>query len=431
MTRFHKLLGVLSACVALSSACLGGGVADWNQWRGPKRDGVCTETGLLKQWPEDGPKLLWKLNGLGTGYSTVAIAGGKLLTMGDRRQESGGKAQFVIAYDLASRKELWAARVGPPHSDGPRCTPTIDGELTYAVGTSGDLACLETATGKERWRKSFESDFGGRMSTMWKFSESPLVDGDKLLCTPGAENAMVVALNKATGETLWKCAVPNLGTKGRPGAAYASIVVAETDGIRQYVQLVGQGLIGVRASDGKLLWSYNRIANGTANIPTPVVRGNHVFCTTSYGTGAALLELSRDGDGVKAKEVYFLPPAVFENIHGGVVLVGDHIYGAKGHKYNHEPICIEFLTGKVAWKAPKPLGRLSCATLYADGHLYMRYEDGVMVLVEGTPAAYRLKSTWKPESGGRGFAWAHPVIHDGKLYLRHGDELACYDVKAR
>ena len=420
-----------AACVATLLCSLAhAGAADWPQWRGPKRDGICQETGLLKQWPTGGPRRLWKIDNVGMGYSTVSIAGGKLFTMGDRGGRRSG-AQFVLAYDLATHQERWAAKVGRTHGGGgPRCAPTVDGDLLYTVGPHGNVTCLETATGKLRWQKNLERDFGGRMSTMWKFSESPLVDGEKLLCTPGAARAKVVALNKRTGETIWRCAVPDLGPQGRTGAAYASIVVAEPDGVRQYVQLVGKGLIGVRATDGKLLWSYNRIANRTANIPTAIVRDNHVFCTTSYGTGAVLLKLSRQGDGVKAEEVYFLSPRVFENIHGGMVLVGDYLYGAKGHKYNHEPICIEFLTGKIVWKA-KPLGRLSCATLYADGHLYLRYENGVMALVEATPKGYHLKSRWEPRLGGRGPTWAHPVIHDGKLYLRHGSVLACYDVRER
>jgi outer membrane protein assembly factor BamB len=420
---------LLVATAAAPPALAAGG--DWHQWRGPKRDGLCTETGLHKQWPEGGPKLLWKMTGVGTGYSSLSIADGRFFTMGDRGPRRAA-AQFVMAYDLKTRKELWATRAGRPHrggEPGPRCTPTVDGNLLYTVGPHGTVTCLESATGKVRWQKNFVSDFGGKMSTMWKFSESPLVDGEKLVCTPGGREATIVALDKKTGETIWKCAVPDLGRRGRYGAAYSSIVVAETDGIRQYVQLLGNGLVGVAAKDGRFLWGYNRIANRVANVPTPVVRGNYVFCTTSYGTGAVLLKLTRQGDGVKAREVYFLRPNVFENIHGGVVLVGDHIYAAKGHKYSHEPICIEFLTGKVVWKAPQALGRLSATTLYADGHLYFRYENGVMALVEATPDGYRLKSTWKPASRGRGPTWAHPVIHDGKLYLRHADILACYDIR--
>ena len=431
MRRVRLSVAVL---VATAAACAAG-TSDWPQWRGPKRDAVCTETGLLKEWPEDGPKLYWKIRGLGRGYASVAIAKLRLYTMGDRRMPGGdrrGEAQFALCYDLKTRKEVWATRVGNSHrGGGPRCTPTVDGSLVYTVGPHGNLTCLSAATGRIRWQRNYPKDFGGKMSTMWKFSESPLIDGDKLICTPGSQRAMLAALNKKTGKPLWTCRVPDLGPKGRDGAAYASPMLSEACGVRQYVQLVGKGLIGVRASDGKLLWHYNRIANGTANIPTPVVRDDYVFCTTSYGTGAVLLKLSKSNGGVDAKEVYFLPPNVFENIHGGAVLVGDYIYSAKGHKYNHEPICIEFLTGKVVWKAPKALGRLSATTLFADGHLYHRYEDGVMALVEATPDAYKLKSVWKPESRGRGPTWAHPVIFAGRLFLRHDDELACYDIRAQ
>ena len=214
----------------------------------------------------------------------------------------------MVALDLATQKEIWAARVGPPHADGPRCTPTVDGELLYALGTDGDLVCLETATGKERWHKSFVKDFGGQMMSMWKFSESPLVDGDRLICTPGGKDAAMVALNKKTGEVIWKSRLPELGPKGKDGAGYSSAVVAEIDGVRQYVQIVGRGAVGVAADTGKFLWGYNRIANEVANIPTPIVRGNYVFVTTSYNTGAALLKISRKGDGFVAEEVYHLDP---------------------------------------------------------------------------------------------------------------------------
>ena len=420
--------------VAAATACAGG-ATEWPQWRGPKRDALCTDKGLLTEWPEGGPKLQWTIRGLGRGYASVAIAKLRLYTMGDRRPSGGSgrnEAQYALCYDLRTHKPVWATRVGSSHrSGGPRCTPTVDGDLVYTVGPHGNITCLSAASGRIRWQRNFPKDFGGKMSTMWKFSESPLIDGSRVICTPGSQRAMLAALDKRTGKPAWACAVPDLGSRGRDGAAYASAMVSEACGVRQYVQLVGKGLIGVRARDGKLLWHYNRIANSTANCPTPVVRGDYVFCTTSYSTGAVLLKLTKAGAGIEPKEVYFLGPRTFENIHGGVVLVGDYIYSAKGHKYNHEPICIEFLTGKVAWKAPKALGRLSATTLYADGHLYHRYEDGVMALVEATPEAYRLKSVWKPESRSHGPTWAHPVIFSGRLFLRHDDELACYDIRAQ
>ncbi len=401
---------------------------EWPQFHGPRRDNLCRETGLLKAWPEDGPKLLWKLEGLGKGYSSVAITDGKILTMGDREPAGSPESQFVIALDLATGKELWAARVGPPHNDGPRCTPTVDGDLLYAIGTAGNLVCLETATGEVRWQKSFPDDFGGKMMSPWKYSESPLVDGDQLVCTPGGKDATIVALDKRTGELIWKCGLPDVGSRGKDGAAYSSMIAAEIDGVRQYVQIVGRGAVGVAADSGKFLWGYNRIACRVANITGPLARGNHVFVTTSYKTGSALLKLTRNGQKFDVEEVYFLGPKQFENHHGGVVLLGDYLYGGDGQS-NGTPVCLEFLTGKIAWK-PKAPGRGSAAVLYADGHLYLRYQDGLVALVEATPDAFRLKGTFQT-AVKNGPSWPHPVIHDGKLYLHDKDVLMCYDVRAK
>ncbi len=430
MSRFVCGCGlwVLCAVVGLTASSVMAGGLDWPQFRGPNREGKCQETGLLKEWPEGGPKLLWKLTGLGRGYSTLAIVDGKFYTMGDRKAEDGEASQYVLAFDLASRKELWATRIGSPHSDGPRCTPTLDGELLYVIGTDGDLVCLEIATGKIRWQKSFPKDFGGKMMSVWKFSESPLVDGEQVVCTPGGEDATIVALNKKTGEVIWKCAVPSLGGRGKDGAGYTSMVAADIEGVRQYVQILGRGAVGVDAKTGKFLWGYNRIANGVANIPTPVIRDNHVFVTTAYKTGAALLKIVKDGDSFKAEEAYFLTPRDFENHHGGVVLVGDSIYGGDGQN-NGAPVCLDFMTGKIHWKE-KPLGKRSAAELYADGNLVFRYEDGLVALIEATPDGFHVKGKFKAAVVD-GPAWPYPVIHDGKLYLRAHNTLMCYDVKAK
>ncbi len=402
--------------------------ADWPGWRGPNRDAISTEKGLLAEWPKEGLPLLWKMQGLGRGYSSIAIAGGRIFTMGDRTLKEGGEAQFVLAFDCATRKELWAARVGEPHRDGgPRGTPTVDGERVYAIGTSGDLVCLDAASGGEKWRKSFEKDFGGRMMSGWRYSESPLVDGERLVCTPGGKNAVMAALDKQTGAEVWRCALPDIGGGGQDGAGYSSIVVSEACGVRQYVQIIGRGAIGVAAKDGAFLWGYNRIANGVANITTPVVRNDLLFVSTAYGTGSALLRLVPAGGGVKAEEVYFLDADTFQNHHGGVVLVGDHIYGGHGQNAG-APMCIELATGKVAWKERAPF-RGSAAVLYADGRLYFRYENGDgLTLVEASPEAYREKGRIKTDGEGGGPAWAHPVILDGKLYLRRNDFLVCYQV---
>lgn len=403
---------------------------DWPEFHGPARDAICRETGLLKSWPQDGPKMLWKIEGLGNGLSAVSIAGERLFTMGDRPAESGDQMQFVLAYDLRTQEPLWATAIGPQHRGGPpgpRCTPTVDGALLYALGTDGDLACLDAAKGTIRWKRNIVEDFGGKMMSGWKYSESPLIDGDKLICTPGGDNAMMVALNKMNGETIWTCTAPKLGDKGADGAAYSSAVIAEVDGVRQYVQLVGRGTIGVDAETGGFLWGYNNVANNVANIPTPVVRGPYVFTTTAYSTGAALLKIVRNGDGFEAREVYFIDPKDFQNHHGGVVLVGDYIYAGHGPNKG-DPACVELATGKVVWKQKSPsIG--SAAVLYADGSLIFRYDRGDVLLVEATPDAFRVNGSFKPLRGS-GPAWSHPVIHNGRLYLRHSDILTCYDVRS-
>lgn len=400
----------------------------WPQFLGPHRDNLCRETGLRTDWEQNPPTLSWKIEGVGTAYSSVAVTGGRVLTMGDRAGSDGEKAQFVLAYDVETQKELWATKVGPPHKDGPRGTPTVDGDLLYAIGTEGDLVCLETATGAERWRKSLPNDFGGAVMSRWKYSESPLVDGAKLICTPGGAEATLVAVDKKTGETIWKCAVPALGDKGKDGAGYASVVPAEIDGVRQYVQLIGRGVVGVEAETGKFLWGYNGMANGTANIPTPVVRGPYVFTTTNYNTGSALLKASRVDDTFHVGELYTLTARQFENHHGGIVCVGNYVYGGHGNSRG-EPACVDVTTGKVVWRGKAP-ERGSASILYADGHVLFRYDRGLVALVEATPEAFRLKGTFQPVTGD-GPAWARPVIADGKLYLRHGNVLACYDVRAR
>jgi outer membrane protein assembly factor BamB len=305
----------------------------------------------------------------------------------------------------------------------------VDGALLYAMGTEGDLVCLETATGRERWRRSLPRDFGGQMMSGWKFSESPLVDGDRVVVTPGARGAALVALDKRTGKEIWRSSIPDLGAAGGDGAAYSSIVISNGAGVKQYVQLLGRGLAGIRAEDGTFLWGYNRVANNVANISTPIVRGDYVFGSTGYQTGSALVKLSPAGAGlVRAEEVYFLDGRTFQNHHGGFVLVGDHIYGGQGHRMGI-PICVDFATGKVVWGGTiRNEGRGSAAITYADGNLYFRYENGLVVLIGATPAGYEQKGMLKlPES--RAPSWSHPVVVGGKLYLREQDKLYVYELK--
>ncbi len=398
----------------------------WSSFRGPNRDALCPETGLLASWPDSGLKLLWKLEGLGKGLSSISFARGKMFTLGDRPVAGGTNEQFAVAYDQANRRELWATKIGGSYEHGGLSTPTIDGELLYTISTDGLLWCLEADTGKVRWHKSLPDDFGGRMMNNWKFSESPLVDGDRVICTPGGTNATIVALNKKTGDLIWKCAIPKLGEKGKDGAGYCSVTVADIDGVRQYIQLLGRGTVSVAADDGRFLWGYNRIASEVANIPNPVVRGNYILVVNGYSTGAALLRIHRDGSAFRAEEVYWLASKDFQNHHGGVVLAGDYVYGGSGVNKG-DPTCFQFSTGRVCWKAKAPSAG-SAAVLYADGHVLFRYDRGLLVLAEASPEGFRVKGKFMPITVD-GPAWSYPVILDRKLYLRHNNILLCYDLR--
>jgi len=421
------LLTCLSALALIVLATHGADLpsqsSQWPQWRGIHRDGISPDTGLAQQWSPDGPPLTWKINGLGPGYSSVSICNGLIFTMGERDGQ-----ECVIALNLNDGHELWSTPVGKTGDNGgypgPRCTPTTDENRVYVLGTRGDLVCCEAATGKALWRKNLETDFGGSMMSGWGYSESPLVDGEKLVCTPGAKNAMLVALNKTTGAEIWRCAVP----EGKTGAGYSSIVISNGAERKQYVQLVGMGLIGVSADDGKFLWSYTRVANPVANITTPIVRGDYVFASTAYDAGSALVKLTPTASGVSAQEVYFIPARTFQNHHGGMVLVGDCIYAGHGQK-NGLPICLDWKTGHVLWGCDRRgAGQGSAAVTYADGRLYFRYEDGTMALIGAAPNEYKLYGTFKiPDVTEQ--SWPPPVIAAGKLYLREQDALFCYNLR--
>jgi len=419
MRRFTLVMvvGVTAACAVCSAAAAA--PADWPHWRGPDRDAISKETGLLTEWPASGPPLAWEVGGLGNGYSSVVIVGGKLYTMGGSRRTG----EAVICLDLATRKQLWAARV----SSGGRTqsTPTVEEGRVYGLATDGQLACFDAKTGKEIWRKHLQKDLGGGRTPGWKFAESPFIDGERLLCTPGGEDSALAALDKKTGKVVWKSALPDELRGKKAHAQYSTITIAEGGGVRQYVTLIkGLGLVGVAAKDGKFLWNYRRVNNGTANVPTAVAYGEHVFCSTAYGTGAALLKLSATG----AEEVWWLGSREFQNHHGGFLRIGAHLYGGSGHNAGN-PTCIDLKTGKVVWQERQPGGG-SGSVVAADGHLYFLYQKGQVALIEAKPDGYKLKGKFElPPQGGP--AWAHPVVCGGKLYLRWADKLFCYDVKAK
>jgi outer membrane protein assembly factor BamB len=390
---------------------------DWPQWRGPNRDDHSPDTGLLKAWPKDGPALVWKGTGIGEGFSSVSVVSDKVFTMGDTDKES-----FVFALGRDKGDKLWSTKVGNAGGNytGTRCTPTVDGDRVYAIGQFGDLVCLKTADGSEVWRKNFEKDLGGKGGG-WNYTESPLIDGDKLVCTPGGEHA-IVALNKANGDVIWK-------SDYKDEARYSSIVISEAGGIRQYVQLLAGNVVGVDAKDGKLLWKYDRLKNNTANVPTPVVLGNQVFCTAGYGKGGALLTLTVSNGKVDVKEEYYHDE--LKNRHGGVVQVGDYLYGDLDDSGN--PWCVEWKTGKFQkdWlKGVKKDGHGSASMTYADGHLYVHYQNGFVALVPATPDGYKEAGVFKIPNY-KGNSWAHPVVIGGRLYQREQDTLWVYDVKAK
>jgi outer membrane protein assembly factor BamB len=397
---------------------------DWPQLRGPVRSGISTETGLLKTWPEAGPPLLWKVAKLGGGYSAPSVVAGRVFGMSARKDQ-----EVVWALDETTGKELWYTPIGARvtdvnKSEGPRCTPTVDGARLYALGVGGELVCLESATGKECWRKNLVKDFGGQMMSNWGFSESPLVDGDNLICTPGGKEATLVSLNKDTGATIWKARVPQ-----GDAASYASGIIAEVDGLRHYIQFVSGGVVGVAADDGRFLWRYDAAANTNANCSMPVYHDHLVFVSSAYkGSGGGLVRLSRQGDKVEAKEVYFTKRLM--NHHGGMVLVDGYLYGANGGnglQRMHSLVCLEFKTGKVMWEDRHP-GKGSVT--YADGCLYYRNEDGTMFLVEATPKGYVERGQFEPADVSKhARSWLYPVVANGKLFLRDQGVLFCYDVK--
>lgn len=412
-------LAVWAALVIFSSSVTPVTAGDWPQFRGPNRDDVCGETGLLQDWPKGGPNLLWKATGLGAGFSTVAVVGERLYTGGDR-----GDSSFVSACNLADGKVLWSTRLGKAGAPGwggfagTRATPTVAGKLLFIVSQWGDLACLDTETGHLLWHKDLTADFGGQRPE-WGFSESPLVDGDKVMVTPGGAQGLVVALNKLTGELIWQ-------SKGITDAAhYSSLIVAEIDGVRQYIQLTGQSVVGLAPEDGKVLWRAPRKGQ-TAVISSPVYSDGEVYVSSSYGIGCNAFKVSRGNGEFSAQQLYATKGML--NQHGGVVKVGDFLYGYSDDK---GWTCQNFKSGEVKWQEKTRLGKGSL--VYADGRLYLRQEDkaGTVALIEASAAGYQEHGRFdQPELSGKN-TWAHPVVAQGRLFLRDGDLLFCYDVKSK
>ncbi|HEX4415913.1 MAG TPA: PQQ-binding-like beta-propeller repeat protein [Lacipirellulaceae bacterium] len=412
---------------------------DWPQWRGPARDGICKEQGLLREWPKDGPPLIWEQHDLGTGYSTPAIANGRIFLISNK----GLDDEYVQALNEKDGKQIWTTHIGKvgnpdqqPNYPGARSTPTVDGDTVYALGSDGDLSCLSAGDGKVKWKKNLRTDFGGEPG-VWAYSESPLVDGDALVVTPGGDEATMLKLYKKDGSVIWKGhpepkksdedanAQPNKKQK-RNAAGYSSIVKFNAAGKQQYIQLLGGGLIGVDAATGKFLWLYDRTSKGSpANIATPVCADDCVYSGTQY-TGGGLIKLSPDGDGVKDEEVYFekkLPRAI-----GGEVLHDGDLYGTS----KEQTQCLDFKTGEVKWS--KDHGIAPASLLYADNRLYLHGEEqGDVMLLEASPAGYKELGHFTPSdlpTDRVGKSWAYPVIANGRLYIHDWGKLWCFDLKA-
>ena len=395
--------------------------ANWPQWRGPGRDGISNESGLLAEWPADGPKLVWHADKIGDGYSTPAVVGDRIYLLSNEGLEN----EFIQALDTADGHQIWQTRLGKvgnpeqqPSYPAARSTPTVDGDFIYALGSDGDLACLEAASGHIVWTKNIRQDFGGEPG-VWAYSESPLVDGDRVIVTPGGKDATFVALNKKTGDVVWKGAVPEGDTAG-----YASIVSTEVDGHKQYVQFLGKGVVGIDASTGKFLWRYDRTGKSPANIPTPVTDENFVYSGGSR-SGSALVQIEKSGENAfDAKEVYY--DMKLPNVIGGSVHVGDYLYGTT----RTELVCANFKTGEVKWSEKR--GIAPASIFYADGRLYLHGENGDVALVEATPDGFHELGKFTPPNPpdrGTSKAWAYPVVADGRLYIRDMGSLWCYDVK--
>jgi outer membrane protein assembly factor BamB len=392
--------------------------SDWPQWRGADRSGLSKETGLLQEWPKEGPTLRWKATELGTGYSSPTIVDGRIYL-----QSTSGQQELALCLDEKTGQKLWSTTFGTvgknegPQYPGTRSSATVDGNSLYCLASNGELACLDCSNGSLKWVKNLRKDFDGKPG-MWAYAESVLIDGEQLICTPGGTTATLVALNKATGEVIWKCPVP-----GGDNAEYASIMTVQSGPHRQYVQFLRKGVVGVDAKTGKFLWCYTNTVSPDqgANILTPVVSGNRIF-TSGPRTGGGVVEIQPDGDGSKANEVYFnksITPSI-----GGAVLVEGHLYCTTSQTL----LCVDFATGKVKW-TERSVGPASIC--YADGRLYVRgHNTGETALVVPSPEKYQEKGRLKQIERSKIQGWPHPVVANGGLYLRDQDVLLCYEVGA-
>ncbi len=417
-------------CLSVFSLCLTSAIAaNWPNFRGPDRSAVSKETGLLQEWPTEGPTLLWETKGAGRGYASLAIADGKIYTLGDGLSSAEDKDEYLVCFSEEKGEPVWKTKTGTawtsgqPNWQSSRGTPAVDGDIVCVVTPHGVLVCCETSTGKEIWRKDFKKEFAGKKGDGWGYSESVLIDGDQVVGTPGGDQATVVALDRKTGELKWKSV-----REGDLGAGHASIVPSEIAGTKVYVQSTASGPMGIRASDGKLLWKYD-VQKTTAVIPTPLVRNDLVLFVDGYKNGGAALlkQVPGENGDIKIEEIYPLNSKL-ANKHGGVVLVGDYFFGDSDDK--GIPYCAELMTGNIKWNK-RGSGANSASFAAADGRLYIHSANGVMALAKASPEEFVEVGSFKVPHSGERPSWSHPVIVNGRLYLREQDYIMCYDVKAK
>ena len=394
------------ACFIATALAQPAAPAEWFQWRGPNRDGISAETGLLQAWPKAGPPQVWRANGVGNGYSSFSTSGGRLYTLGAR-----AGTEYVIALDRATGKKLWETANGRRYQndrgDGPRSTPTVDGDRLYVLGGSGDLTALEAATGRKIWSINLVAKFGG-VNPYWGYSESPLIVGDRILVNAGGRRASIVAIAKADGATLWQ--------QHNDGAGYSSPVLMRNGSANQVVFFTENRTMGVDPRDGRMLWSYNKANNGTANVATPIIRGTRVFVSSDYGTGGALIDVRAAG----ASEVYFTRD--MRNHHASSVLIGDHLYGFSSSILT----ALKFDTGAMAWR-DRSVGKGSL--IFADNRLYLYSENGVIGLAEANPAGYREHGRFTLAQQSGMSTWSHPIVTSGLLIIRDQDSVYAYNVR--
>ncbi len=409
-------LAIVICLMALNLTMAG----NWPQFHGPRRDNRSDETGLLKKWPEGGPRLIWKAGGIGQGFATVAIVDGLIYTTGNIDKDT-----VITAMDM-SGEEIWKRKNGPAYRrshPGTRSTPTIVEGKLYHMNGDGDLICMDAGIGDTIWAVDVFEKFEGRMIS-WGISESPLVDGNNVICCPGGEEVGMVALDKDTGKTVWTCT----GIGDKPG--YTSAMIVDYQGLRQIVTVMSDSAIGVAAETGKLLWQYPHEVRFGVNCDKPIYHDGHIFLFGTWGRGATKLKLNVDGDDCSVEEVWRTKE--LDNEHGSVMIVDGYLYGqADGDHQKRHLACLDMETGKTVWTADELCGDRSASLTFADGMLYFVSDQGEIGLVRPNPEKLEIVSRFELPKNDQGVFYAHPVVCGGRLYIRHGEFLYAFDVRGK